>query len=67
MGLNFEETNQEPHGDTQKSKTASFSNFILSVREMKIKSWRSHPSLHIRTKLTPRNELKVYGKNKTDS
>ena len=47
-------------------KTVSFSNF-LSVRDMKIKSCRSHPSLHIHTKLTPRNELKVYGKNKTDS
>lgn len=40
-------------------KTVSFSNFTLSVRALKIKSSKSHPSLQIHTKLTPRNELKV--------
>ena len=62
----FEETNQELHGDTEKSKLLVLATWFF-LWEMKIKSCRSHPSLHIHTKRTPRNELKVYGKNKTDS
>lgn len=41
-------------------KTVSFSNFTLSVRALKIKSSKSHPSLQIHTKLTPLKVLQMH-------